>query len=90
VNPPTCRGCQHCTTVCPVAAIEMVTINDMGYLRSVARVNPALCIACGACAGVCLPGAIQQRGFEDAQVLAAVNAISDELDDETDVKEGAR
>jgi len=80
VDTSICRGCEHCTTVCPVSAIEMEELNDMGYIRRVARVNTALCVGCGTCAGVCLPGAIQQRGFRDRQVLAAVNAISDDIE----------
>ena len=77
-----CRGCEHCTTVCPVSAIEMDEINDRGYKKKVACVNTAICIGCGTCAGVCLPGAIQQRGFVDSQLLAAINAITDDVVDE--------
>jgi len=78
VDPVKCRGCEHCTTVCPVSAIEMEEVNERGYTRSVALVNPAVCVGCGTCAGVCLSGAIQQKGFLDSQILAAVNAIMDD------------
>ena len=48
---------------CPYTAIELVTVNRVGHMVSVAKVNEALCKGCGACTAACLSGSIQQRSL---------------------------
>ncbi len=72
VNEAACRGCGFCVEICPFSAIELVEVNQMGWIREVARVNEALCKGCGACAAGCLSGAIQQRSFKDQQILPQI------------------
>ncbi len=72
VNEAACRGCGFCVEICPFSAIELVEVNQMGWMREVARVNEALCKGCGACAAGCLSGAIQQRSFKDTQILPQI------------------
>lgn len=49
-----CKGCELCTTVCPVDIIVMDTerINKKGYNPATVT-DPGKCIACGNCAMIC-------------------------------------
>ncbi len=49
-----CKGCELCTTVCPVdiITIDRDTINKKGY-HPAHVTQPEKCIACGNCALVC-------------------------------------
>ncbi len=67
VNPSRCTGCELCIQVCPFGAIEKID--------SKAKVNEALCKGCGTCNAVCKSGAIQQRGFQDDQIIEAIDAL---------------
>ena len=75
VDEAQCRGCGFCVEVCPYDAIELIEVNQFGHLVNVAKVNEALCKGCGACSAACLSGAIQVKGFKDAQILVAINAL---------------
>jgi len=75
VNEATCRGCGYCVDICPYGAIELVEINRMGNIISVARVNDALCKGCGACVAGCLSGSIQQKSFMDRQILPQIAVL---------------
>ena len=49
-----CKGCELCTTVCPVDIVAMnrSIINKKGY-HPAHLTDPEKCIACGNCALVC-------------------------------------
>ena len=49
-----CKGCELCTTVCPVdiIVIDTGTINGKGY-NPATLTDPDKCIACGNCAMIC-------------------------------------
>ncbi len=49
-----CIGCQVCTGVCPVGAIEMA--------EGTARIDPEICIGCGKCVDVCPVDSIKFEG----------------------------
>ncbi len=64
VNENLCSGCGLCADVCAFSAIEIV--------NGKAQVNASLCKGCGLCVGSCRSGAIQQKGFNDKQLLSAI------------------
>ena len=49
-----CKGCELCTTVCPVNILEMdrSRINSKGYHPATVT-DPDKCIACSNCATIC-------------------------------------
>jgi len=49
-----CKGCELCTTVCPVKIIIMdkERINVKGYTPATVK-EMEKCIACGSCATIC-------------------------------------
>jgi len=75
VDEATCRGCGFCVNICPYSAIELVTVNRMGYRVEVARVNEALCKGCGTCSAGCLSDSIQPKSFRDRQILPQIAAL---------------
>ncbi len=75
VNENLCSGCGFCVEVCPVNAIELVSMEKEKITSKIAKVNEALCKGCGICCAACLSGAIQQRHFEDKQILPLIDAL---------------
>ena len=69
VRRESCAGCGACVAVCPFGAIEIDEI------ECVAVVNEALCKGCGACSATCRSGSIELRGFNDEQLVGAIQAI---------------
>ncbi len=69
VDPEKCTPCGVCVRVCPFGAIEA----DV-KAKSRAHVITAACAGCGACAAECHFGAITIQHFEDAQIIAQINA----------------
>ncbi len=67
VNANRCTGCELCIQVCPFGAIDKID--------NKAKVNEALCKGCGTCNAVCKSGAIQQKGFQDEQLIEAIDAL---------------
>jgi heterodisulfide reductase subunit A2 len=63
-----CSGCRVCQDVCPYGAIGFLADKD------VADVNGSLCKGCGTCVATCPSGAIVGRHFNDAQVMAQIDA----------------
>lgn len=45
-----------------------------GPLAGLAEVNPVLCKGCGLCVASCRSGALQLQGFNDAQIMAMIDA----------------
>ena len=64
-----CSGCKQCIRVCPYEAISFIEDEE------VAELNEALCKGCGNCAAACPSGACSLRGFEDAQIVAQIEAL---------------
>lgn len=73
IDPEICTGCAICANVCPYHAI----IADKEK-RTPAVVIEASCAGCGTCAAECPFGAITMRHFEDAQIIAQIDAILEE------------
>ena len=73
VDDTKCTGCETCLTVCPYEAISK------DQVRGVARVNEALCTGCGTCAATCPSNAIQQFGFNDAQIMAELQMLLEDV-----------
>ena len=67
-----CRGCGLCTKVCPYNAIR---INEE---KKKAEVIEAACAGCGTCAAECPFGAIVARSFTDEQIIAQIDAATEE------------
>jgi heterodisulfide reductase subunit A2 len=66
-----CAACGVCVSLCPYSAPEILT---SGPLAGQAQINPVLCKGCGLCVASCRSGAIQLQGFNDAQILAMIDA----------------
>ena len=66
--PEQCSGCGTCVSVCPYSA---PSLNE----KHKSEINPALCKGCGLCAASCRSGSIRLNGFNDAQILAMIDAV---------------
>ncbi len=66
-----CTGCTLCAQVCPHSAID-------GKVKETHQVISAACQGCGTCAAACPADAITMPGFTDAQVLAQIDAATEE------------
>ena len=66
VDEELCTGCQLCEKVCPYGAPQVV--------ERKAKVTEAACQGCGTCVAECPVGAIRMRHYEDAQILAQIDA----------------
>lgn len=71
VDPRRCAWCGACAAACPYGAIEPVRAEG----KETARVNEAVCKGCGGCAPLCPADAIDLRGYTDAQIRAAIDAM---------------
>ena len=71
VNPRLCSACGLCVEVCPYNA----RVLEPGMPN--AEVIDVLCQGCGACVVACPNKASQQKGFEVAQFLGVLSAISE-------------
>ncbi len=69
-----CTGCQVCVKVCPFNAI---TGGD-AKTKTPVEIIEAACKGCGTCAAECNFDAILMRHFEDAQIMAQVDAMLEE------------
>ncbi len=66
-----CSSCGVCVSVCPYNAPGLRT---EGPLAGTAEVNPVLCKGCGLCVASCRSGALKLHGFDDAQIMAMIEA----------------
>ena len=71
VNSITCNGCSKCAKVCPVDAIDMITIDDNKIKK--ALVDESKCLGCGICITNCKQNAMILKQKEK-RVLTPVNS----------------
>ncbi len=65
-----CTGCRICHDVCRASNIRMENRK--------AIVNEVACKGCGVCASACPAGAIEMKNFTDEQILAQIDALTEE------------
>ncbi len=75
VDAEACTGCTLCAKVCPYSAI-------IAPLKEPAVVVEAACTGCGTCAAACPVDAITMPGFTDEQILAQIDAATEENPEE--------
>ncbi|MFC2154265.1 CoB-CoM heterodisulfide reductase HdrA2 [Candidatus Altiarchaeota archaeon] len=68
-----CKACGLCAKVCPYHAIEIDVANKVP-----AHTIEAACSGCGTCGAECPFDAITMRHFTDEQLLAEVDAVTEE------------
>jgi heterodisulfide reductase subunit A-like polyferredoxin len=80
VDPDKCVGCLTCVRICPfdVPVVKM-ELTGVGNVSGAAYIEPAICHGCGSCAGACPAQAIQIMHSTDAQTLAKIYALFDEV-----------
>jgi heterodisulfide reductase subunit A len=69
--PEKCKACGLCVKVCPYNAISLN--KDLKRVEIV----EAACGGCGTCAAECNFGALTQRHFTDEQIIAQIDAITE-------------
>jgi heterodisulfide reductase subunit A len=72
ISPEKCTGCGLCARVCPYNAI----IVNKEQKRS--EVIEAACAGCGTCGAECPFGAIEMKHFSDMQIVAEIDAATEE------------
>ncbi|MEE9592409.1 MAG: hydrogenase iron-sulfur subunit, partial [Thermoplasmata archaeon] len=75
VDAEACTGCTLCAKVCPYSAI-------IAEVKEPAVVIDAACTGCGTCAAACPVDAITMPGFTDEQILAQIDAATEENPEE--------
>jgi heterodisulfide reductase subunit A len=73
VNEDLCGGCGICAVLCPYGAMQMVGENGKAFARAI----EALCKGCGTCGAACPSGAITMNHFEDQEILAQIEALTE-------------
>ena len=73
VNEDFCGGCGICAVLCPYGAMQMVSENGKAFARTI----EALCKGCGTCGAACPSGAITMNHFEDREILAQIEALTE-------------
>ncbi|MBW2090822.1 MAG: FAD-dependent oxidoreductase, partial [Deltaproteobacteria bacterium] len=68
VRPNLCSLCQLCISACPYGARSL----DLDEEKII--IDELLCQGCGSCAAVCPNSATVLRNFDDAQIMAAIDA----------------
>jgi len=68
-----CTGCRVCVGVCPFHAI---TGGD-AKTKTPIEIIEAACKGCGTCAAECNFDALSMRHFEDSQILAQIDAVTE-------------
>ncbi|MCJ7833440.1 MAG: hydrogenase iron-sulfur subunit, partial [Deltaproteobacteria bacterium] len=72
VDETLCQGCGLCIKVCPFSAIREDPETQ------IAQVTQASCVGCGTCVAECPFSAITQRHFTDQQIVAQIDAVTEE------------
>lgn len=74
VDPERCLWCDACREACSYDAIKKLSMDG----KEVAEVVSSLCNGGGCCVAVCPENAIELKGYTDAQILAAIDALAQE------------
>ena len=70
-----CKGCGRCVSVCPVAAMGLVSANDPHKpKRKQAHLHEEICLGCGLCVRECPEGAIVLKE-RSKRVIPPLNAV---------------
>lgn len=70
-----CKGCGRCVSVCPVAAMSLISANDPRKpKRKLARLSEEICLGCGLCVRECPDGAIALKE-RPQRVIPPLNAV---------------
>lgn len=70
-----CKGCGRCVSVCPVAAMSLISANDPRKAkRKKAHLNEEICLGCGLCVRECPDGAIALKE-RPQRVIPPLNAV---------------
>ncbi len=76
VDDTSCNGCGKCVSVCPVAALTLVSANDPQHpKRKVARLEADRCLGCGVCVSACTRTASLSLQPRPTRVLTPLNAV---------------
>ncbi len=78
VDTDLCDGCGICRRVCRLGAIEIRSVEDDGKYSFV---DPKLCEGCGVCVSSCPSGAMDMDIFSNREMLATVQAATEEAED---------
>ena len=71
LNEELCNFCNRCARVCPYHAITLGKKKENLY----PHIIEAACMGCGTCSAECPTDAISMRHFNDAQIMAQIDAI---------------
>ncbi len=82
VDTAKCTGCSVCWTICPYQAIDQDE-------KGLAAVNPSLCKGCGLCVAACRSGAPNLQGFSTGDVLAQLDVLGWETEDDEEYPDHA-
>jgi heterodisulfide reductase subunit A len=72
IYPEKCKACGLCVKVCPYNALRLDK-----YSNSI-EVIEAACAGCGTCAAECVFDALTQSHFTDEQIIAQIDAITEQ------------
>ena len=76
VDETTCNGCGKCVSLCPVAAMTLVSANDPRHpRRNVARLDLDRCLGCGVCLQACSQTGSLSLAPRTKRVLTPRNAV---------------
>ncbi len=75
-----CVGCLTCVRICPYHVPQIrADFTGAGGIIGAAYIEPAACHGCGVCAGECPAKAITLAAYSDAQVMAKVEVLFEEI-----------
>jgi ferredoxin len=75
IDEKTCNGCGKCVTICPVAAMVLVSANDPYEARKkIARLDETRCLGCGLCVRSCSRTGSLRLESRPRRVLTPLNS----------------
>ena len=75
IDEKTCNGCGKCVTICPVAAMVLVSANDPHEARKkIARLDETRCLGCGLCVRSCSRTGSLRLESRPRRVLTPLNS----------------